>query len=250
MDPVTGRWPSRDPIEERGEINLYGFVGNEPISWIDRLGREPLQSQLTQDEEAKASLMYLKNNNKDPGRPMDSYRREVLNERTKEPSLEELRDPYDYGSGGCDCGKIGLRRREDDWGGWKDGDWFKLVPGKSAELPHDVSMSYSFLHAKGSCDSYTLTLKQAAHEGDEAHVNAAGLRRYTIDIKASGQQQDLRGMAHLHGNSGDPSIFAPDNQYQIEDHLDSAGGEIKRYRILLVLKGNMGAGAVARRYTY
>ncbi|MFI2796194.1 RHS repeat-associated core domain-containing protein, partial [Haloferula sp. A504] len=27
-DPVTGRWPSRDLIEERGGVNLYVFVGN------------------------------------------------------------------------------------------------------------------------------------------------------------------------------------------------------------------------------
>jgi RHS repeat-associated protein len=31
-DPVTGRWPSRDPIEEEGGVNLYGFVGNNSIS--------------------------------------------------------------------------------------------------------------------------------------------------------------------------------------------------------------------------
>ena len=31
-DPVTGRWPSRDPIEERGGINLYGFVGNDGVN--------------------------------------------------------------------------------------------------------------------------------------------------------------------------------------------------------------------------
>jgi RHS repeat-associated protein len=37
-DPVTGRWPSRDPIEEEGGINLYGFVGNEPIYKFDQLG--------------------------------------------------------------------------------------------------------------------------------------------------------------------------------------------------------------------
>jgi RHS repeat-associated protein len=39
-DPVTGRWPSRDPIEEDGGINLYGFVGNNPISRHDRLGQD------------------------------------------------------------------------------------------------------------------------------------------------------------------------------------------------------------------
>ncbi len=27
-DPLTGRWPSRDPIEEAGGINLYGFARN------------------------------------------------------------------------------------------------------------------------------------------------------------------------------------------------------------------------------
>jgi len=37
-DPVTGRWPSRDPIDERGGINLYGFVGNSGVNYVDRLG--------------------------------------------------------------------------------------------------------------------------------------------------------------------------------------------------------------------
>jgi RHS repeat-associated protein len=37
-DPVTGRWPSRDPIGERGGMNLYGFVENKPSQAVDRLG--------------------------------------------------------------------------------------------------------------------------------------------------------------------------------------------------------------------
>jgi RHS repeat-associated protein len=37
-DPVTGRWLNRDPIGERGGANLVGFVKNQPISIIDRLG--------------------------------------------------------------------------------------------------------------------------------------------------------------------------------------------------------------------
>jgi RHS repeat-associated protein len=37
-DPQLGRWPSRDPIEESGGINLYAFVGNEPINYWDILG--------------------------------------------------------------------------------------------------------------------------------------------------------------------------------------------------------------------
>jgi RHS repeat-associated protein len=34
----VGCWPSRDPIAERGGLNLYGFVGNDGVNWVDRLG--------------------------------------------------------------------------------------------------------------------------------------------------------------------------------------------------------------------
>jgi RHS repeat-associated protein len=37
-DPLTGRWPSRDPIEERGGVNLYGFLGNDGVNLIDKFG--------------------------------------------------------------------------------------------------------------------------------------------------------------------------------------------------------------------
>jgi len=37
-DPVTGRWPSRDPIGEEGGVNLYGFVGNDGLNQWDYLG--------------------------------------------------------------------------------------------------------------------------------------------------------------------------------------------------------------------
>jgi hypothetical protein len=37
-------WLSRDPIEEEGGVNLYGFVYNAPYDWIDVLGREPMMT--------------------------------------------------------------------------------------------------------------------------------------------------------------------------------------------------------------
>ena len=39
-NPESGRWPNRDPIEEQGGVNLYGFVGNNPINVWDKLGLE------------------------------------------------------------------------------------------------------------------------------------------------------------------------------------------------------------------
>ena len=37
-DPALGRWLSRDPIGERGGMNLYGFVGNNGVNRWDLLG--------------------------------------------------------------------------------------------------------------------------------------------------------------------------------------------------------------------
>jgi RHS repeat-associated protein len=37
-DPSVGRWMSRDPIRESGGLNLYGYVGNNPMNLWDPLG--------------------------------------------------------------------------------------------------------------------------------------------------------------------------------------------------------------------
>jgi RHS repeat-associated protein len=36
--PSLGRWLSADPIGERGGLNLYGYIGNDPINGWDPLG--------------------------------------------------------------------------------------------------------------------------------------------------------------------------------------------------------------------
>jgi RHS repeat-associated protein len=40
-DPNLGRWLSRDPIAEYGGLNLYGYVGNNPVNWRDPSGLAP-----------------------------------------------------------------------------------------------------------------------------------------------------------------------------------------------------------------
>ena len=40
-NPDSGRWLNRDPIEEEGGLNIYGFVDNEPISNVDLHGMVP-----------------------------------------------------------------------------------------------------------------------------------------------------------------------------------------------------------------
>ncbi len=38
-DPNLQRWPNRDPIQEAGGINLYTFVGNDPLDYSDAFGQ-------------------------------------------------------------------------------------------------------------------------------------------------------------------------------------------------------------------
>jgi RHS repeat-associated protein len=40
LNPLAGRWVSRDPIEEAGGVNLYGFLGNDGVGRWDRWGLE------------------------------------------------------------------------------------------------------------------------------------------------------------------------------------------------------------------
>jgi RHS repeat-associated protein len=40
-DSGTGRWISRDPIEENGGLNLFVFVENNGVNWWDSLGEQP-----------------------------------------------------------------------------------------------------------------------------------------------------------------------------------------------------------------
>ncbi len=65
-DPVTGRWPSRDPIGERGGVNLYGFVGNNGVNKWDILGLS--------DEECCTITLFA-----DPPSDEDAVENNILN---------------------------------------------------------------------------------------------------------------------------------------------------------------------------
>jgi len=38
-NPSTGRWLSRDPLQEQGAVNLYGYVDNDPSDYFDTDGQ-------------------------------------------------------------------------------------------------------------------------------------------------------------------------------------------------------------------
>ena len=69
--PSLGRWINRDPIEESGGMNLYGFVGNDGVNRTDVLGRNPLVSAISAAINAAA------------GMPMDNCPNKYPNDREK-----------------------------------------------------------------------------------------------------------------------------------------------------------------------
>jgi len=58
LDPATGRWPSRDPIEEQGGINIYSFVKNRAVNEIDWLGYVTLKTDKVTLDEKKTNVIW------------------------------------------------------------------------------------------------------------------------------------------------------------------------------------------------
>ena len=71
-------WPSRDPIAESGGVNLYGFVGNEPINHWDRLGMIEGGTEISSITVKRKNIKWISilrtdlGKKPDPGRP-DPY---------------------------------------------------------------------------------------------------------------------------------------------------------------------------------
>jgi len=57
-DPRTSRWLSREPIGESNEINLYAYVGDNPILWIDSTGGVPLSTSSTTASSTSALALF------------------------------------------------------------------------------------------------------------------------------------------------------------------------------------------------
>ncbi len=89
-DPVTGRWPSRDPIGEEGGVNVMGFVGNDPANLVDDRGLAP-------DDVSPPSFSY------DAGK-LEAKMKEI-SEKYRDPTkLPDHLDPKVHGYNKCPGG--------------------------------------------------------------------------------------------------------------------------------------------------
>jgi hypothetical protein len=58
-NPSTGRWISRDPIGERGGMNLHGFVANDPRNRSDRHGLHIVNNEAKRVYVEKCEIVVL-----------------------------------------------------------------------------------------------------------------------------------------------------------------------------------------------
>jgi len=67
-NPSTGRWLNRDPIGERGGLNRYGFVDNQPTTTVDSLGLDQYKVICSAANELDNRIDTLRTANADDAR--------------------------------------------------------------------------------------------------------------------------------------------------------------------------------------
>ncbi|WP_346189740.1 LamG-like jellyroll fold domain-containing protein [Rubritalea halochordaticola] len=239
--PETGRWINRDPIEEMGGLNVYGLVGNDAVLKWDLLGMIPTHAEasemtlkdmmktLTQDE-VKKLARYSSNGQRD--KLADAYIK-VLKERKGNVDPEQLVDVSVNQDNGCKCGDLMLRKIKSAWGSGAKSDWFKLSTNNSADLPRDIQQQYQFKIEGGTCDSYSIQLKQRVQkkhidDDDLNHNNISTTSYNQADYKAPAVKE-LTGMAHKQG--GRPSIWAAPQNYEF------VTGEKGQFDVIITVNG-------------
>ncbi len=109
----TGRWLSRDPIGEKGGVNLYGFVANDPLNQVDFLGLTTVQSDHWFPGSIPEDCIYVRTMNDGSSRIV-TLRHLTEDDITKEEASLRQRLPAD-----------GKRDRRDE--GSFDTKWFNGV---------------------------------------------------------------------------------------------------------------------------
>lgn len=140
-DPVMGRWPSRDPIEESGGINLYGFVGNDGVNRWDYLGMavKPIYKMSI----AGATPFWQRANN--PFQYEVMYR-SLSWRKARRDILNYFDDNNDGRLNEKDCPPFRIKILGYIWGGWSS----LILVHKLAEIADNPNKNYKI--AVGTLD--------------------------------------------------------------------------------------------------
>lgn len=110
LNSLDGRWTSRDSLEEKDELNLYTFINNNGINYIDILGDRRMNTY-SQQKAAKFLKKQIKNkprNNKNtkPSNKPTEYTPPIDPDNSSSIGRTKLEDVLDYITGKFDCETI------------------------------------------------------------------------------------------------------------------------------------------------
>jgi uncharacterized protein RhaS with RHS repeats len=173
-DPQTGRWPSRDPIGERGGVNLYGFVGNDGLNYFDLFGLE---------KDTRELPPYLKSAN-------EIGDEEPLTEDCWKCSASGWADykPGDGRNGVTDVANLRLELSDkmnalDYWkGGQRDRDFYEQMVYKfifMLSIVHESSDKSAHIKAQ---ENHTSRTKDSACAGAKEKVKATLKADWTLRV--------------------------------------------------------------------
>jgi len=141
--PQLGRWINRDPIGEAGGINLYGFVGNDGVNFLDFLGlKEVVDVTGTKCDEGCLGIVEIR---------IDSLGQSVAQQIATDPAkMKLLKDVINQQATLLELGhavSVGhtfiyykyTKGNEEAWGFYPDGQWF----GQAGKINDDLNSPYN-----------------------------------------------------------------------------------------------------------
>lgn len=97
-DPVWGRWISRDPAGYMDSMSLYGYVGSNPINWLDPFGLEKkgffrgIWDYITGQEDEEWEEMMRKNQEMLKDRIEDQVERGIRSREDADAFIHEMEE--------------------------------------------------------------------------------------------------------------------------------------------------------------
>lgn len=178
-DPTKGRFLSRDPIEENGGVNLYGFVQNRPTQLIDAVGLSVFWLWDHEDEGAAGALS---------GREINGITFKKDSERHNEQKKKAAKDVENVSSSDTDKCKFFFKKRS-----WSNPnakyeevtkeEWLKYVSEDQLEVSFTAKKNF-----QADINSLSDMAKKAKNPWDDVGYAIHGLAELQGDrIRYSGE---------------------------------------------------------------
>lgn len=130
---LDGRWPSRDPISERGGLNLYGFLNNDSLNSVDFYGLD--KTLFSPSRDVNEPFTWTQQNGRDiPFTPNALARFDVVREVTRDGCTLIVTIRVNLAGG---SNPVGKGKPNAIGGGFEDVTGYKALTDEEAKARRD-----------------------------------------------------------------------------------------------------------------